>query len=615
VGVGACRKHRHLGNIRAPDGGHKRILFEGYRTGWFCRPDRQGRLGWKVQDSTRLVEARGGAGPQGMGGARAWPNFCRMSDQPCNRISPLVAALLSLASLLGAGLVLWLTRHGIAINYDSVHFLDSACSLAEGKGYLTNVHIRGDVMTHWPPFYSFLLSLPIRLGISPEAAARWLSALCFGGTVFVCGYGLARFFPAWPALGLAAALMTAVAADLLNVHAYSFSEHPFIFLSVLGCFWLAQHLHTRSHAAYWGAALALGLAWLTRYFGLPWILAGSLALLWLGSGEWKKRLIRAGVFGVAAGLPMMLFLLRNRLAAQQAHDMSATFEPIPLSYFRGALSLAANWLWPWVGEGRTGLVFQGLLLVVAVTLAALGLWALRRQAPPLPEAGQALFIKVVGLFLAAYFVFYLFALAFLSLNMYFEPRYFVAPHVLAILFLLALAPLAWRQFPRGGVLCLAVAVLAGAAVLANVVMAVKIEARLAPGLPGSIRLTPATREMVAWVDQSNDASLLFSNDPPQVFYLTGRSTRQLPEVFNIHKLKYNQDFDAKLRDLGAELRQKDGLIIYFKNRRKHPEDPEMDLLQRRLGLEIWRENQDLAVLRPAPAAGRHLLPAARRVIP
>src|SRR6185503_3566465 len=89
-----------------------------------------------------------------------------------------------------AGLARFATSfRGPALSPDSAVYLSVAESLARGNGF---VQFDGTPYVRWAPLYPFLLSLPARLGLDIDQAARAIGAVCFGLFVFLNALWLGR---------------------------------------------------------------------------------------------------------------------------------------------------------------------------------------------------------------------------------------------------------------------------------------------------------------------------------------------------------------------------------------------------------------------------------------
>ncbi|MBF8255330.1 MAG: Phospholipid carrier-dependent glycosyltransferase, partial [Anaerolineales bacterium] len=94
--------------------------------------------------------------------------------------------LLLAIALFASWWILHLTSHGLGVGSDSTVYFAGAESLAEGRGF---VWLAGDGLprpiNHYPPFYSAVLSIGLRLLPTPEDVARILEVLLMGANVLL----------------------------------------------------------------------------------------------------------------------------------------------------------------------------------------------------------------------------------------------------------------------------------------------------------------------------------------------------------------------------------------------------------------------------------------------
>ena len=215
-----------------------------------------------------------------------------------------VAAVAALGALLVAAREY---SYGVSVSWDSLQYLGVATNLLAGAGF-TNYD--GTPYTVWPPLYPMLLAYG-GLGLAaPLAVAGPLNIAAFGLTIFVVGRYLgqrleSRFAAAWACVAIA------LSAPLGELAAWALAGAPFILLATLALTQADRYRLTGSLWALAWATLFTALAWQTRYMGVTLAVVVGLVVLFGGNvGVWR-RILRAGVFGLAAGAPMAAWLWRN----------------------------------------------------------------------------------------------------------------------------------------------------------------------------------------------------------------------------------------------------------------------------------------------------------------
>ena len=215
-------------------------------------------------------------------------------------------------SALGAALVLARgVPHGPVLHWDSLNYLAVARNLLAGEGFL---NFDGSPYTHWPPLYPLLLAAAGFGVLDPLRVAGPLNAVLFGLTVFVAGRHLRRrlesgFLAVW------APAVLALSLPLGDLAWWALSGTLFVLLTTLALVHADDYLGNRRASSLLGAAAFTALAWQTRYLGIALAAAVGLLLLFFPGAPFRRRLRPAALFGLVAGAPTALWLLRNRLVA------------------------------------------------------------------------------------------------------------------------------------------------------------------------------------------------------------------------------------------------------------------------------------------------------------
>ncbi|WP_456427417.1 ArnT family glycosyltransferase, partial [Rhodocaloribacter sp.] len=272
-------------------------------------------------------------------------------------------AVLSL--LAGAAVLVATMRYGPGVSPDSAMYVAAARSLLDGAGFLG---YDGQPVAFWPPLYPAVLAAFGALGFDVAAVARWLGALVFGLIVF-CSGKLFRETLRSPGLAWGATLAVAAAMPLVQVSVKVWSEPLFILFVVLFLRVLPACLEAPSRARLGGLAAVTAAAMLDRYAGAALLLTGAAFLLMRRAWPLRRRLGRALVFGVASGLPLALWLLRNERATGTLTGVRGGMGPQPLpDVLAESARPVSAWLMPPAMPGWA----QAAALVVPALLIAAG---------------------------------------------------------------------------------------------------------------------------------------------------------------------------------------------------------------------------------------------------
>ena len=210
------------------------------------------------------------------------------------------------------GGVLVLSRqatYGVGLEWDAINYLAVAQHLLEGQGFVNH---DGSPNTFWPPLYPTLLAIASLGVLDPLDVAGPLNAALFAALIFVVGSYLrrtlnTRFAVAWGSFAVALAIPL---ADVAN---WAMSDTLFLLLATLALTQAHRYLaEGRAVCLIW-AAVFCALAWLTRNIGAAVVAAVGLLMLFGGHGPMRRRTRHLALFGLIAGAPTALWLVRNHL--------------------------------------------------------------------------------------------------------------------------------------------------------------------------------------------------------------------------------------------------------------------------------------------------------------
>ncbi len=517
---------------------------------------------------------------------------------------------LGLLAVLAAAVVLASASGGPGIIPDSVIYLEAAHNLRQGEGLsVPTWYAEAPIapLTHYPPLLPILLAGLSALGLQAANAAIALNAVCQALSVFLLAL-LVRRASGLDWLGLLAGTFLALSPRLMDVHVSVLSEPPFLALTLLCLYLLIVYLRTRRRWPLGPMAAAAALAVLTRYVGVVVIGAAGLVLLAWNGRSWKRRLGDAVLFGLPAGLPLVAWLVRNKLVGGSAANRQLAFHPPQADKILGGLEAMGRWFLASYLPSPAGIAFVGVLVVVAAATAVL----LRRQAPaalPLPAAGRsarelASAMGVLLLFCLLYAGFLLVSIAFVDAHTPMDNR-LLAPLLGPLVGLLAclvvaLPRLAARRWLMG-VLALGLLALAG---LQAKQLAAELQGRQsAEGFASRAWQRSSLLQNLATAKPSR---VFYSNWPDLIHYLTGRTAYLPPVRHNPYSLQPNTDYALELERMERALRAGAWVVWLDEPGRSYLGDRQE--LVERLGLRVLMETSGgtiyvLPRARAAPTTG------------
>ncbi|MEA2175863.1 MAG: hypothetical protein QOD00_3455 [Blastocatellia bacterium] len=501
--------------------------------------------------------------------------------------------------VLGIVVLLFSTAWGIGVSPDSTVYIGAARNLMRGAGLtaLTGKSIELEPLTHYPPLYPLLLALCGAAGSEPLHAARWINAFAFGANVLLAGLSVGMYTRWSVGASVLASLLLLAAPDMLQIHSMAWTEPLFILFSLAGLLLLSAYLESGRRALLMAAAATVALGFLTRYVGVVLLATGACGVLLLGGKSYGRRVLDALLFACVAGLPMALWMMRNRRAGGGATDREFVFHPVGFHQLVSALNTVSTWLL--LGKVGTGLRAIVFLFEIAC-LAALGilLWR-RKQARDADEMKMKGKLKRLPALLAICIIFYagffIITASFIDFDTVFDERALAPVHALGLVLLICIAWRLFRAREAGHLLYLSSIILCLAFAGSYIVRGANwVRQKRGDGQGYTSR---AWRESatIEHLKSLPPETLIFTNGYDAVYFLTGRRAVFLPEK-TIHGTgRANALYASELAHMREQLLDQNGALVYFDGFPERAYLPSEDELRRGLSLRLVSRETDGAV--------------------
>jgi hypothetical protein len=480
-----------------------------------------------------------------------------MNPEPDMQIRKSGPALLVFgAFFLLAAVLLWLNSPwGIGVYHDSVFYISSAENLVRGEG-LSWFGDGGELrpLTHFAPLYPLTLALGMALGADATSVARALAALFYGANVALLGWVIYRVTRRlW--LGALTAALALISSVFLGVHLLAMSEPLFLLTAVACLAVLTHYLTTGERRSLYFAIVLAALSYLTRYVGLVVLGTGALSLLLLGSRPLRKRLQEAIVFGLAALVPMALWMARNCARTGSLTNRILRFHPPQPAKIKQFAATVLDWVSPF------RLTAPGTILILLGIAALLGMlfyraWKRRKSAPD----PVFVFSVTAVLFALLYLASLAFSVTFFDASTPFDDR-ILSPLYVVFLLLILLAVHQTLSERRAWT---------ALAVILLVVLAV-VQA------PGAWRQMTTLREegigftsrvwreseTIAWLDSLPREATIYSNEKAAINFLTPQRAYAIPEKTDPVKAEVRDYYEESMRTMRERLSAADAYLVVF----------------------------------------------------
>lgn len=414
----------------------------------------------------------------------------------------------------------WLTpgAHG-----DSVAYVSAAESFAERRTFEVPMTAWSDPdsvtsLSHFPPGFSLLLSVPMFWGTQSHAAALWVMALSAGVSVVFLSLLASEAFGVGAGILFASLLL--ITPVFVRLHLVIWSEPTYLAMTAL-----MLYVMVKRPSSAWAYGLLACAGLMVRYVGV----AGTLAAVgWaaLRATSVRERVTRA----VWAGAPSTVFLLwwgRTVDRSGEAIREVGVYGGVGRSFSQAA-GMIVEWLVPGGWAGGTwpavGLVAAGALVIGVA--GRRGSWHAQERRS-LRHAVMLYGTCYVSVVLVSRFL--------ADPRIPFDSRLFLPVLVLVTLVFAASATELARAAGTKGwvVLGVAVGVWCVGAVREDRMGIAAVNENGVYFTNGAWMIDPVIR----WVDnQSAQFETIYSNEPALLYYQSGRHAKEL--------LNEGEDFDA-----------------------------------------------------------------------
>lgn len=257
----------------------------------------------------------------------------------------LLTALLILLAIAAAGLMLYSTPLGVGLGFDSVAYISAGRNLVNGIGLGRFTCLGFKPMTLWPPLYPFILAFFSFFGLDALVAARIVSAVGFGLSVFLAGFTVSRITRSlvFPLMG---ASLIILYSPILRTFSWAMSEALYIPLALAAFIILGKYLvHSRQNYPIY-SALLVGSTILTRYIGVSILAIGILVLILDNKYSFGRRIKNIFLFSAIASCPLLGWMVRNEFVASSTTSRKFGFTFIQMIDLDPFIKQITSWILP-----------------------------------------------------------------------------------------------------------------------------------------------------------------------------------------------------------------------------------------------------------------------------
>jgi hypothetical protein len=508
--------------------------------------------------------------------------------------------LLVFLAVIGIRTILYITSLGAGVSPDSAVYMGVADSLREGYGfYIPFTPDRlANPMTNFPPLFPSLLALAgIAAGTSMDAG-RWLNAFSFGALIFLVGFLLFRVTRGSYAASILGAILVASAKPDLYIHVWIWTEPIFILTGLTGLFVLSIYLD-KSNAKYLViASVFISLAFLLRYSGAAFVLVLLLGILLYKRGKIAGRIYAVAIALAIAILPMLFWMARNQRISGNATSRLLVYHPITMDALNQGFQTILKWLAP-SNDPTLKLVLFPLVAFLVLISAVVYFWQKSRfRKDNLSDMngrfGVDYLVLVLLLFLIIYPIFLIFSISFFDAYTPLDERIFSPEFIPALILAIWIINAAVQSLKKPRPLNLSIrAVLIAIALYISFGWIMEAIAFSNMNHITGFDVNGAARDSriaLALKFMAPD-TLIYSNAPDIIYPLTKMHSWWFPWKGSLSSTLQNADYLNNMKQMGDQLRQAGGVLVFFYTVER-PYLPTEDELNQMLPLKIIFKNDD-----------------------
>lgn len=470
---------------------------------------------------------------------------------------------------IGTAVFIWYsTPNGVGVDYDSLFYLDAAQNLKQGHGIYW-IGSGGELkpLTHYPPGYPVVLSIPMLLGLDKVQSAQLIASLLFGINVFLMGFLLYNVSGSRIAslLGMVVICMSQI---ILRLHLLVMSEPLFFTWMLLSFFCIVKYLGNGKRRWLTFAAASIAAAALTRYIGTTLLITTTLGLFLLYRGTVKTRIGVASRILAIAIAPSVLWMFRNWLLTGTATNRSFQVHPVDIDTFRSLLDVIFDWFTPaylshWTEGALLIVLFSGILVYLSWRI-----WAKHER-----DNRVLLLAFLFLLFSGIYLVQLIISLSFFDASTRIDDR-ILSPLFISIWMLTILLTQASKSDQVKIGLTIGLFLLAFIGPLPKNwerISSISQESRTV-GYGFSAKYWQES-DLIEWIRTRSSEALIITNQAMAVRYLTDRATIQVPERWDPVKDMERETYLSDINEILSLLKSPNSFLVLFKRKDySRPED-------------------------------------------
>lgn len=497
------------------------------------------------------------------------------------------------------------SKFGPGISEDSVAYIAAARNILNGRGVSLLVDLKGNHLNlltpmhdeeifhifPWPPLFPFVISIFGFLHFNLIESARWINAILFGANIALILL-IIRKYTRSLLLIIFSAIIFITFKHMIQVYSYVWSEPLFLFLGLLGFYFLFCFLENSKMSNFLISSLSFSLAFFTRIVGISLIATGIIAILFFSKLKIKNKIIYSLFFTITGFLPFLIWTLKNKFIFGYT-SADFLFHPLLFDFFKKAIGTVFSWFYLDIFPFKISLI---LLAIILITIIFTSIYISIKNKKRSTDSAYKQSSRIINIFL--FFTFFyifavLFARSFFYANIRMDGRNLIPVYISTFIIIVLFIKRCMNYFRNKRVInriififCEILFVFS----LATIIFGIKGFYEEGQGYNSKEWLKSDTiRELKGM----NSSEAIYTNNPYAVYFYLDKNPNPFPTKMNIYTAKKNINYIKDLNKTIEEIREKNGLIVLFDLRQYYLAE-EKELL-RDYKLILIKDTQDGAI--------------------
>jgi 4-amino-4-deoxy-L-arabinose transferase-like glycosyltransferase len=480
--------------------------------------------------------------------------------------------------IIGTALLLFSTiNFGIGTTPDSTVYINTARNLLNGEGFYTFSFTTGELepMKNYPPLFPAILAGISLFGIQLLQSARLLNSFVFGINIVLVGLIIKRYTRnIW--LSLFGSIIIMSTSTILFIHSMAWTEPLFLFFTTLGFYLLSEYFDNKKRAFFIASAVAIGLAFLTRYAGAAFVAATAVSIFLFSEKKVSKRIIDSIIFAAIASFPVILWFIRNRYYTGSATTSKTGFHLITSEHIKSALLTLSMWLLPGTEPSITKLI----LIILAICLFVFGVVFFgnkKKENAQINTQPIARLPLMLVIFIFIYMVFLIISISWFYLNLPLDYRILSPVFISGVILIICAAHNLLSKYKLINIINILLILICVAYIGPNIPQSKMLMSDIYNDGLGYSRKLWKESKLLQEVKKFSADTYIFSNAPDLIYLFTEKKAVFIPLKIDANSGLANDKYSSELSVVEKQLKNNNAYLIYIRyiNRWYLPSEAEL----------------------------------------